>query len=158
MKNNATFQDSRTCTVSVCPSLAFAPIRRIGGSTGWYFGTWLWRIRGWLDRLVGGIGMRTGRVDPEQLQVGDPVDFWRVEAYEPNRFLRLKAEMKLPGEAWLEFEVTEIASGSQIRQTMHLVPAGRLGRWYWHLTTPLHRIVFPRMLRNIANAAENADS
>ena len=102
--------------------------------------------------------MRTGRVDPEQLQVGDPVDFWRVEAYEPNRFLRLKAEMKLPGEAWLEFEVTEIASGSQIRQTMHLVPAGRLGRWYWHLTTPLHRIVFPRMLRNIANAAENADS
>lgn len=98
--------DSRTVVVAASPEEAFAPLRRIGGRTGWYYGDWLWSLRGFLDLLVGGVGVRRGRRDPENLRVGDPLDFWRVEIYERPRRLRLYAEMKLPGRAWLEFEVT----------------------------------------------------
>ena len=104
--------DSRTATVDVPPDQAFAPIRRIGGRTGWYYGDWLWSLRGFLDLLCGGVGVRRGRRDPEDLRVGDALDFWRVELYEPPHRLRLYAEMKLPGRAWLEFEVT----GERTRQ------------------------------------------
>ena len=97
--------DSRTRVVMVSPPLAFAPIRRIGGTRGWYCLDWLWRVRGWVDLLLGGVGMRRGRRDPEHLVVGDTVEWWRVEAFESGRRLRLVAEMKLPGRAWLEFEV-----------------------------------------------------
>ena len=97
--------DSRTVTVDVDPTLAFRPIARIGGATGWYYANWLWGLRGFLDLLVGGVGIRRGRRDPNSVRVGDAVDWWRVEAYEPNRRLLLFAEMKLPGRAWLEFEV-----------------------------------------------------
>lgn len=95
--------DSRTTEVDVSPQAAFAPIQRIGGQTGWYYGDWLWRMRGFLDLLVGGVGVRRGRRDPVNIRVGDALDFWRVEAYEPGRLLRLRAEMKVPGRAWLEF-------------------------------------------------------
>ncbi len=95
--------DSRTATVRVSPEVAFAPIQRIGGKTGWYYGNGLWRLRGVLDLLVGGVGLRRGRRDALNLRQGDVVDFWRVEAFAPNRLLRLQAEMKLPGRAWLEF-------------------------------------------------------
>src|SRR5581483_4475353 len=97
--------DARSVRVSFPPAAAFAPIRRIGGATGWYFADWLWSLRGWLDLLVGGAGMRRGRPDPERLRVGDTLDCWRVEAFEPDRRLLLTAEMRLPGRAWLEFEV-----------------------------------------------------
>jgi uncharacterized protein YbjT (DUF2867 family) len=145
--------DSRRVYVNVPPALAFEPVRQIGGSTGWYYANWLWRLRGWLDLLVGGVGMRRSRRDPEKLQTGDVVDCWRVEALEPDRRLRLVAEMKLPGRAWLEFEVVACENGSEIRQTASFDPAGFFGLAYWYAVYPLHELVFGGMLRQIARAA-----
>jgi uncharacterized protein YbjT (DUF2867 family) len=146
--------DSRLARVAVPPPAAFAPIRRIGGASGWYYANWLWRLRAFLDLLAGGIGMRRGRPDPEHLQVGDPLDWWRVEVFEPDHLLRLVAEMRLPGRAWLEFEVTGDAAGSTIRQSAVFDPAGLGGLAYWYVVWPLHQMVFAGMLRNLAAAAE----
>jgi len=145
--------DSRTVSVSVPPTQAFRPIRRIGGSNGWYYGDWLWSTRGFLDLLVGGVGVRRGRRDAEQLRVGDALDFWRVEVYEPPQRLRLRAEMKLPGRAWLEFEVVPEANGCTIRQTAIFDPKGLAGLLYWYGIYPLHQFVFAGMLRNLARQA-----
>jgi hypothetical protein len=145
--------DSRSLEVDVGPEQAFAPIRRIGGETGWYAYDWLWRLRGFLDLLVGGVGVRRGRPAPEDLHVGDALDFWRVEAYEPDRRLRLSAEMKLPGRAWLEFEVVSRDGGATIRQTALFDPVGLFGLVYWYAAYPLHHLVFSAMLRGIARAA-----
>ena len=145
--------DSRTIRVPASPAEAFAPIRRIGGTRGWYFGDWLWRLRGLLDLLAGGPGMRRGRRDPEQTAPGETLDFWRVEAYEPDRLLRLQAEMRLPGRAWLQFEVDPAGDGSTVRQTALFDPSGALGLLYWYALYPLHELVFAGMLRNIARAA-----
>lgn len=144
---------SRTATVAVNPANAFKPVRQIGGDTGWYAFDWLWRLRGFLDRLVGGVGMRRGRSNPATLSVGDKVDFWRVEAYEPDRRLRLLAEMKVRGRAWLEYEVTGDGSSSIIWQTLVFDPLGLLGRIYWYMLYPLHVVVFNAMLRGIARQA-----
>ena len=146
--------DSRTIQVEASAKDAFLPIRRIGGEVGWYCADWLWRLRGALDLLIGGIGMRRGRRHPDHLRVGDTVDCWRVEAIEPDRRLLLAAEMKLPGRAWLEFEVTEAEGKSTIRQTAMFDPVGLLGRLYWLLVFPLHQYVFDGMLRGIARNAE----
>jgi uncharacterized protein YbjT (DUF2867 family) len=150
--------DSRTLEVPHPPETAFVPLQRIGGRTGWYYGDWLWRVRGWLDLLAGGAGMRRGRRHSEQLTVGDVVDCWRVELLEPNQKLRLEAEMKLPGRAWLEFEVTPKSdgSGSLIRQTAIFDPVGLAGLAYWYALFPLHQLVFAGMLRGIARAADRA--
>ncbi|QDT32257.1 SDR family oxidoreductase [Thalassoglobus polymorphus] len=150
--------DSRKVTVSVPPESAFAPIRRIGGKKGWYYGNWLWSLRGFLDLLVGGIGVRRGRRDPEHLRVGDALDFWRVEASEEPNLLRLQAEMKLPGRAWLEFEVTPCPEGSEIRQTAIFDPVGLSGLMYWYGIYPLHQFVFAGMLRNIAREANRFET
>jgi uncharacterized protein YbjT (DUF2867 family) len=154
VKFGSRFVDSRVARVPHPPSQAFGPVRRIGGETGWYSANWLWRLRGFLDLLVGGAGMRRGRPDPERLSVGDTVDFWRVEAIEPDRLLRLSAEMKLPGRAWLQFEVEGDESGSTIRQTSIFDPVGLTGLLYWYLLYPLHARVFAGMLRGIVRAAE----
>ncbi|MBN1854258.1 MAG: SDR family oxidoreductase [Pirellulales bacterium] len=150
--------DSRTATVQVPAETAFAPIQRIGGKTGWYYGNWLWQIRGILDLWVGGVGLRRGRRKAADLCVGDVVDFWRVEAFEPNHLLRLKAEMKLPGRAWLEFEVIPEVDNhhSSIRQTAIFDPLGLLGMAYWYCLYPLHRMIFVGMLRRLVQAAEKA--
>jgi uncharacterized protein YbjT (DUF2867 family) len=145
--------DSRSVVVDRPPAAAFAPIRRIGGDVGWYGATWLWRIRGFLDLLVGGVGVRRGRHDPEWIAPGDVVDFWRVESFEPNRRVRLVAEMKLPGRAWLEFEAEPEGSHTRIRQTAIFDPVGLAGLAYWYALYPLHGIVFGGMLRGIARAA-----
>jgi hypothetical protein len=147
--------DSRTIDVAVSPEAAFAPIARIGGRTGWYWATWLWNVRGLVDLLVGGIGMRRGRRDPVELRVGDTVDWWRVEAIEPGRRLRLRSEMKSSGRAWLEFEVELVpdGTGSIIRQTAIFDPVGLFGLAYWYGVYPVHALVFARMLRGIARAA-----
>jgi hypothetical protein len=142
--------DSRTVRVPCAPADAMAPIRRIGGDAGWYVADWLWRVRGFLDLLVGGAGMRRGRRDPEHVRVGDPLDFWRVEAYEPDRLLRLQAEMRLPGRAWLQFEVEPDGEGSLVRQTAIFDPVGLLGLAYWYGLYPFHRVLFAGMLREIA--------
>lgn len=145
--------DSRTATVPAPPDAAFVPIQRIGGQSGWYFGNVLWQLRGALDRLVGGVGLRRGRRDPVDLRVGEALDFWRVEAFEPGRLLRLRAEMKLPGRAWLEFEVTPAGEGSTIRQTAVFDPLGLFGLAYWYALYPVHRLVFAGMLKALARAA-----
>jgi uncharacterized protein YbjT (DUF2867 family) len=124
--------DSRMIHVNASQADAFVPIRRIGGASGWYYANWLWQLRGWMDKLVGGVGMTRDRSDPDSLRVGDVVDCWRVEAIEPDRFLRLVAEMKLPGRACLEFEVKDDSTGSVIRQTASFDPLGLLGRTYWY--------------------------
>jgi len=143
--------DSRTVQLNIPPTLTFKPIQRIGGDTGWYAWNWLWRLRGFLDLLVGGVGMRRGRAHFEILRVGDTVDFWRVEEHDPNHFLRLAAEMKLPGRAWLEFEVTGDDFSSTIRQTATFDPVGLLGLIYWYALYPLHQLVLAGMLRGIAD-------
>lgn len=149
--------DSRSARVPCRPAQAFAPVRRIGGETGWYYANWLWRLRGFLDLLAGGAGLRRGRRDPDHLLAGDTVDFWRVEALEPGWLLRLFAEMKLPGRAWLQFEVEEDGTGSTIRQTAIFDPVGLPGLLYWYTLYPLHALVFRGMLRGIAEALEEED-
>lgn len=144
--------DSRTATVSGSPKNAFRSIERIGGEAGWYYGNFLWRARGAIDLLFGGAGMRRGRRDPLGVRQGDPIDFWRVEALEPGRMLRLRAEMKVPGRAWLQFEVTGDEMHSLIRQTAIFEPRGVAGLLYWYALYPVHRLIFNGMLRGIATS------
>jgi uncharacterized protein YbjT (DUF2867 family) len=146
--------DSRSVRVAASPAKVFAAVERIGGQTGWYYATWLWTLRGWLDLLVGGVGMRRGRRDPARLQVGDVVDCWRVEAIERGRRLRLQAEMKLPGRAWLDFEVRPEGGHTRLTQTASFDPVGLLGLAYWYGVWPLHQLVFAGMLRGLARSAE----
>lgn len=148
--------DERRIRVAVEPLRAFGPIRRIGGPNGYYYGNWLWRLRGWLDAACGGVGLRPGRREPDRLSVGDPVDFWRVEEYEEGRLLRLAAEMKLPGRAWLEYEVSEEGGGAVIRQTALFDPRGLAGLAYWFALYPVHQFVFAGMLRGIARESERS--
>ena len=158
MRFGSRLVDSRTVKLAVPPEQAFTPICRIGGRTGWYYGDWLWSLRGFLDLLVGGVGVRRGRPDDDRLRVGDFLDFCRVEAYEPPRLLRLHPEMKLPGRVWLEFEVTPCERGSSIRQTAIFDPLGLWGLTYWYAIYPLHQSIFAGMLRNLARAAERVDA
>ncbi len=149
--------DSRDATVPRPPAAAFAPIQRIGGDTGWYVGNELWQVRGALDVLVGGPGLRRGRRDPVRIQVGDTIDFWRVEGFEQDRLLRLVAEMKVPGRAWLQFEVEpDGEGGSTIRQTAIFDPAGIVGLAYWYALWPIHDYIFGGMLKRIAAASAAA--
>lgn len=148
--------DSRTVAVPVRPERAFQPIAEIGGARGWYYGDVLWRLRGWLDLLVGGVGMRRGRRDPLRLRIGDTLDCWRVEQWDPPHLLRLAAEMRLPGRAWLQFEVEPTPEGSNIRQTAVFDPIGLSGLAYWYSLYPLHELVFRGMLRGIARCAISA--
>lgn len=147
--------DTRSIVVDVPPAQAFAPVRRIGGATGWYFATLLWQARGWIDRIVGGVGMARGRLDADACAVGHTIDGWTVEAYEPDRRLRLSADFKLPGQGWLEFEVTPFDDGrrSRLRQTATFDPRGILGRAYWYALLPLHHFVFQGMIERIAACA-----
>ena len=147
--------DSRSVTVSTAPENAFRSIRRIGGQQGWYYANFLWTIRGWIDLICGGVGRRRARRDPENLRVGEVLDWWRVEDYQPDRRLRLAAEMKVPGRAWLEFDVEPCEGGATIRQTAIFDPVGVLGLAYWYGIYPLHALIFRGMLARIAEAAED---
>jgi len=146
--------DSRIVIVRCSAPQAFSPIRRIGGETGWYYGNWLWHVRGFIDRLVGGVGLRRGRRDPEHPVPGEALDFWRVEAVEQDRRLLLFAEMRLPGRAWLQFEVEPAGDWATIRQTAIYDPVGLSGLVYWYALYPVHMLIFRGMLRRIAWAAE----
>jgi Protein of unknown function (DUF2867) len=127
----------------------------IGGDRGWFYANWLWRLRGMADRLVGGPGLRRGRRAPDEVRVGDALDFWRVEAVEPDRLMRLRAEMKLPGEAWLQFEAQPRGEGQTLlTQTAYLAPKGLLGLAYWYGLYPFHGAIFGNMIRAIAERAE----
>jgi hypothetical protein len=145
--------DSRQITVAAKPEETFAVAERIGGANGWYFADWLWTIRGWIDLIAGGVGMRRGRRDPKRLHAGDVVDCWRVEEIEPGRRLLLAAEMKLPGRAWLEFSVAPERDGARITQTAIFDPVGLFGLAYWYGIWILHQLVFAGMLRGVSRAA-----
>lgn len=146
------YEDSREIVLDASPQEIWKPIVRIGGTTGYYYGDWLWRLRGIMDKLFGGVGLRRGRRDPERIYPGDVLDFWRVKHVEPDRHLILVAEMKLPGEAVLEFVIEPREDGrTALRQTAKFLPHGLMGIAYWHMVMPLHDIVFDGMLRGIAN-------
>lgn len=148
--------DERQRTVDAPADVVFATVCGIGGTRGWYAGEWLWRLRGVLDKLIGGPGMRRGRRDGDDLRVGDALDFWRVEALEPGRLVRLRAEMRLPGEASLEWRIEPTDSGDRctVHQHATFVPRGLLGRAYWYSVAPFHGFVFPGVLDGLAADAE----
>lgn len=153
------YTDVRVVDSTVEPSALFATVMSIGGDRGYFSSRLLWRLRGAIDTAVGGIGLRRGRRHPTELAVGDPVDFWRVEMCEPPRHLLLRAEMKLPGQAWLEFTVRGGSDGgSVLRQSARFVPRGLAGRAYWYAVAPFHRFVFPSMARRLVAAAEGRHS
>lgn len=134
-------------------------IQKIGGSQGWYHGNFLWKLRGWMDRLLGGVGLQRGRRHPSQLRVGDALDFWRVIQVRPQKKLLLFAEMKLPGKAWLEFTITEQSNGNcDLEQTARFRPRGLWGILYWYMIFPFHGMIFNGMLKKIAQLAESKSS
>lgn len=146
------FVDRREREIDAPPHAVFRSVCRMGGRNGWYASDWLWRVRGWMDRLVGGPGLRRGRRDPEHIAYGDALDFWRVTDVKPDRRLILRAEMKLPGEGTLEFELEPRGSENTrtlLRQTARFQPRGLLGLAYWSAVLPFHHIVFNGMLRGI---------
>jgi uncharacterized protein YndB with AHSA1/START domain len=147
------FTDRREVEVAAPPSAVFRAVCRIGGGHGWYGADALWRLRGAIDRLLGGPGLRRGRRDPETVGYGEALDFWRVTGLEPDRRLALRAEMKLPGEALLEFEVEPRPGGSRLVQTARFRPKGLLGLAYWYAVLPFHGVVFRGMLEGIRAAA-----
>jgi hypothetical protein len=150
------FEDRRETAVEAPAGRTFAAVARVGGREGWFEASWLWQLRGALDRLFGGPGLGRGRRHPDHLAYGDVLDFWRVAGIEPGRRLSLRAEMKLPGEALLEFEVHPIdASRSRLVQIARFKPRGLLGLVYWWAVFPFHGIVFQSMLRGIRRRAEN---
>jgi len=147
--------DIREGLCEAAPKQLFSTVEGIGGERGWFYGDWLWHLRGWLDDLMGGKGMDKGRRDPDRLQVGDKVDFWEVVEMEAGRRLVLKAKMKLPGEAYLMFEVfPEGRCKSRLRSTALYRPRGLFGRWYWWALLPLHRYIFRGMNAAICRRAQ----
>ncbi len=143
--------ESRSATVDAPPARVFAAVCAVGGRHGWPTANWSWRARGLLDRLLGGVGMRRGRPEGRPLRAGDCVDFWRVENIETDRQLRLRAEMKLPGLAWLQFDLTpREGGGTELRQTAFFAPKGLAGLLYWWALYPIHRVIFARMVRALA--------
>jgi hypothetical protein len=146
--------ERRQQMVPTSPTTVFKMISRLGGQTGWLYMDWAWRVRGWIDRLAGGAGLRRGRRDPEAIRMGDAIDFWRVESVEPDRRLLLRAEMKLPGRAWLQFETLPYEGGqTRLVQTAFFAPKGLLGLAYWYMLYPIHRVIFAGMIRNLARGA-----
>jgi len=150
-------RDRREVVTDVPAEQIWRQIERIGGDNGWFGADFLWWARGVLDRfLVGGVGLRRGRRDPEILRVGESLDFWRVEELEPGRRLKLYAEMVLPGKAWLEFTVTRENGKTKIVQEATFYPRGLGGQVYWKAVAPFHLLVFPTMLRNIVKKAKTS--
>jgi hypothetical protein len=141
--------------VSVSPEAVYGVFAGLGGKRGWPYAGWAWSIRGIIDRLFGGAGLRRGRRHPDELRVGDALDFWRVEAVEPDHLLRLHAEMKVPGEAWLQFEAKPRPDGrTTLQQTAYFVPKGLLGLAYWYGLYPIHKVIFSGMAQRLAWQAE----
>jgi hypothetical protein len=148
--------ERREAIVSASPQVVYRTFCAIGGTRGWPPYHFLWEIRGLLDRMVGGVGMRRGRRDPNTLREGDALDFWRVETVKPDCTIVLRAEMKLPGYGWLQFEAQagDAPNTTRLIQTAYFAPKGAFGLLYWYGLYPLHAVVFSGMLRNLSQQAE----
>lgn len=155
------YREVRTEQVEASPALAFDTVARLGGDTGWLYANGLWKLRGRIDALLGGIGFRQGRRDEATLRVGDAVDFWRVEALDPGRLLRLRAEMQVPGRAWLQFEVDAVdeePERTRLTLSAYFEPKGVLGLAYWNALRPVHSILFSGLLRRLGEWIERRAS
>ena len=148
--------ERRQLTVSAPAVEVYQCFARLGGARGWLYMDWAWQVRGMVDRLCGGVGMRRGRRDPGDLRVGDSLDFWRVERVEPGRMIRLRAEMRVPGRAWLEFEARPVAERQALLlQTAFFEPKGLFGLLYWYALYPVHSLIFSGLIRKVAVESEN---
>jgi uncharacterized protein YbjT (DUF2867 family) len=151
-------KDKKVRTTDASIKSLWEAIEEIGGENGWYGSDFLWYLRGLLDRMIGGVGLRRGRRDPIHLRVGDSLDFWRVESLVPEQSLKLYAEMILPGKAWLEFRISKLPNGqSEVVQEASFSPRGLGGQLYWYAVLPLHVLVFPTMIRNLIRSANRKD-
>ena len=149
------FKDIREEGATATPAQVWRVVEGVGGDNGWYSFRLAWKVRGWMDRAVGGVGLRRGRRNPYTLMVGEAVDFWRVEEIEPMKLLRLRAEMKMPGLAWLDFTISTSESGyTVLGQRATFYPRGLAGHAYWYAVLPFHGIVFGTMIRNMVKAAQ----
>jgi uncharacterized protein YbjT (DUF2867 family) len=149
--------EQRQRVVRAAPEAVYRVFTGIGGARGWLYMNWAWELRGWMDRLTGGVGLRRGRRDADELRVGDALDFWRVEALEPGRSLRLRAEMKVPGEAWLQFQAQPREDGgSLLTQTAFFAPKGLFGLLYWYVLYPFHSLIFSGLIDRIGRRSAGA--
>jgi uncharacterized protein YbjT (DUF2867 family) len=154
----ALYKDTRSRVTDASMKNLWVAIEEIGGDNGWYGSDFLWYLRGLIDRIIGGVGLRRGRRDPIHLRVGDSLDFWRVESLIPGESLKLYAEMILPGKAWLEFRIKKLPNGqSEVTQEASYSPRGLGGQLYWYAVLPLHTFVFPTMIRNLIRSANRKD-
>jgi hypothetical protein len=145
--------ERRSLRVDLPPEPLYRAFSGLGGERGWLAMDWAWEARGILDQLAGGPGFRRGRRDPDNLRPGDALDFWRVEAVEPGRLLRLRAEMKVPGRAWLQFEAVQEDGGTRLVQTAYFAPHGLAGHLYWYALYPIHAAIFSGLVRRLAERA-----
>ena len=157
----AEYHDEQTVYTDATLDSLWRSIEEIGGARGWYGADALWWLRGLLDRMIGGVGLRRGRRDPNFLRQGESLDFWRVESLQTNQQLTLYAEMILPGKAWLQFAVDEADHEGRVvrrlKQTASFQPKGVGGHLYWAVVLPFHRLIFPKMAKNIVKEALRKD-
>jgi hypothetical protein len=146
--------ERRQMLLDLPADLLFRTYTGLGGERGWLYLNWIWQVRGWMDKLVGGVGLRRGRRHPDDVRPGESLDFWRVEAMEPYRFIRLRAEMRVPGKAWLEFRSDPQPDGrTRLTQTAYFAAHGVLGFLYWYGLYPIHAFIFRGMIRKVAERA-----
>jgi hypothetical protein len=147
--------ERRQRVIAAPPAATYRAFTGLGGDRGWLYLNWVWRVRGILDRMIGGVGFRRGRRNNDEVRVGDALDFWRVEAVEQDRLLLLRAEMKVPGQAWLQFETERIdGGGSRLVQTAFFAPRGLFGLAYWYVLYPIHGLIFSGLIRKLAQRAD----
>jgi len=153
------YEDIQEVTATVAPDKLFATVTGVGGSRGWFVANSLWTLRGVLDKLIGGVGMRRGRRHPDELRVGDALDFFRVEALEEPSLLRLRAEMKVPGDAWLEWRVTGISdTKTELRQLARFHPRGIAGRVYWWVLLPIHKVMWRKLAERMVASGQGLEA
>ena len=147
------YVETRQMLLDLSPADVYRAYAGIGGERGWFYMDWAWRIRGWMDKVIGGVGLRRGRRHPDEIRLGESLDFWRVEELKPNRLLRLRAEMKNPGKSWLQFESEPHDGKTLLTVTAYFAPYGLLGFLYWYAMWPFHKFIFDGLTRRIASRA-----